>query len=110
MYKLLCLYKLVNGYVSCPYGLLVFYPNPNLRVSHEKQLVQSFVRTSAFFNSFFISSIRAWNSLPSEIVLCNKCFKSVLPFLIVVYFLFSSSFDTSSLAIRNLHSVCYANR
>ena len=38
--KLLYLYKLINGYVSCPYGLLVFNPNPNLRISHEKQLIQ----------------------------------------------------------------------
>ena len=78
--KLLYLYKLVNGYVSCPYGFLVFNPNPNLRVSHEKQLVQPFARTSAFLNSFFISSIRVWNSLPSHIVLCNSisAFKNAL--------------------------------
>ena len=70
--KLLLLYKLVNGYVSCPYGILMFNSNPNLRVSHEKQLVQPFARTSAFFNSFIVSSIRVWNSLPSHIVLCNS--------------------------------------
>ena len=44
--KFLYLYKLVNGYMS-------------------------FARTSAFFNSFFISSVRAWNSLPSDIH-CKK--------------------------------------
>ena len=61
--KLLYLYKLVNGYVSSSCGLLVLHPNPNLRVSHEK-LVQPFARTSALF---FISSVRAWNSLPPDI-------------------------------------------
>ena len=37
-------------------------------------------RTSAFFNSFCISSVRAWNSLPSDIVLCNSisAFKNAL--------------------------------
>ena len=59
-------------------SLLAF--NPNLRVSHEKQLVQPFARTSTFFNSFCISSIRVWNSLPSHIVLCNSisAFKNAL--------------------------------
>ena len=61
--KLLFMYKLVNSCVFCPYGLLQFHPNPKLRVSHEKQLVQLLARTSAFFNSYCISSIRAWNSL-----------------------------------------------
>ena len=36
------------------YGLSVFNPIPNLRVSHGKQLVQPFARTSAFFTSFSI--------------------------------------------------------
>jgi len=33
-----------------------------------------------FFNSYFISSIRAWNSLPSDIVLCTSisAFKNAL--------------------------------
>ena len=70
--KLLFMYKLVNNFVFCPYGLLQFHPNPKLRVSHEKQLVQPFARTSAFFNSYCISSIRSWNSLPSDIVLCTS--------------------------------------
>ena len=84
--KLLYLYKSVNGYVSCPYGLLVFNPNPNLRVSHEKQLVQPFARTSAFLNSVFISYVRAWNSLRSDIVFCNSisAFKNAL----IVYYCF----------------------
>ena len=51
--KLFLLYKLVNGYVSCPYGILMFNSNPNLRVSHEKQLVQPFARTSAFFKLIY---------------------------------------------------------
>ena len=37
--KLLYMYKLVNSCVFCPYSLLQFHPNPNLHVSHEKQLV-----------------------------------------------------------------------
>jgi len=78
--KLLFMY--INSCVFCPYGLLQFHPNPNLRFSHEKRPVQPFARTSAFFNSYCVSSITAWNSLPSDIVLCTctsiSAFKNAL--------------------------------
>ena len=108
-----------NSCVFCPYGLLQFHPNPNLHVSHEKQLVQPFARTSAVFNSYCISSIRAWNSLPSDIVLCTSisAFKNALKlyyylwlFYCFIYFFFRVPLTLAFFAIRNLHSVCYANR
>ena len=42
--------------------------------------VRCMERTSAFFNSYFMSSVRAWNSLPSDIVLYNSisAFKNAL--------------------------------
>ena len=71
-FKLLYLYKLVNGYVFCPPGLLAYNPNPNVRISHSNQLIQSFARTSSFYNAFFISSVRAWNSLPKDVALSDS--------------------------------------
>ena len=46
-------------------------PNPNLRVSHNKQFLQPFACTSAYFNSYLVSYVRLWNPLPSSIVNCN---------------------------------------
>ena len=37
-----------------------------------KYLVQPFARTVSFFNSYFVSSVRLWNSLPNEVALCNN--------------------------------------
>ena len=47
--------------------LFVFNTSPNTRVFHSSQLVP-FARTAAYFNSFFISTTRLWNSLPANYV------------------------------------------
>ena len=36
-----------------------------------KQFLQPFARTSAYFNSYVVSSVRLWNALTSSIVNCN---------------------------------------
>ena len=69
-FKLLTTYKCLNSYTFCPPGNYSLHANPNLRVCHCKQLVVPLAKTSAFYNSFFISSARLWNSLPSYVVLC----------------------------------------
>ena len=71
-HKLLCTYKFLNGYSFCPSGLFTFHHDPNPRLYHSKHLVQPFARTVSFFNSYFVSSVRLWNSLPNEVVLCNN--------------------------------------
>ena len=58
--------------VFCPPGLLDYNPNPNVRISHSNELIQPFARISSFYNSFFISSVRAWNSLPKDVALCDS--------------------------------------
>ena len=67
-YKLLVFYKFSEGYTYCPQGLLIPNTNPNSRVAHNKQFIQPFARTTSFFNSYFISSVRLWNSQPSVVV------------------------------------------
>ena len=69
-HKLLCTYKFLNGYSFCPSGLFTFHRNPNPRLYHSKYLVQPFAKTVSFLNSYFVSSVRLWNSLPNEVV-CN---------------------------------------
>ena len=46
----------------------VFNASPNTRVSHSSQLVVPFAKTAAYFNSFFVSTTRLWNSLPANYV------------------------------------------
>ena len=77
-HKLLCTYTFLNGYSFCLPGLFIFQHNPNPRLYHSKYLVQPFAKTVSFFNSYFVSSVRLWNSLPNEVVLCNdvSSFKS----------------------------------
>ena len=41
---------------------------PNLRTCHNYQLVQPFARCNSLYNSFFIKSVRLWNSLPASII------------------------------------------
>ena len=77
-HKLLCTYKFFNGYSFCPSGLFTFHHDPNPGLYYSKYLVQPFAKTVSFFNSYFVSSVRLWNSLPNEVVLCNdiSSFKS----------------------------------
>ena len=77
-HKLPCTYKFLNGYSFCPPDLFTFHHNPNPRLYHSKYLVQPFAKTVSFFNSYFVSSVILWNSLPNEVVLCNdvSSFKS----------------------------------
>ena len=55
--------------------LLVFFvqhPNPNSRLFHSKHLVQPFARTETYFHSFFVDSVKLWNSLPNDWVNCSS--------------------------------------
>ena len=69
-HKLIILYKIINGltpnYPSDLLSPLVGDNNPySLRNSNDIQTFRA--RTNLFFNSFFPSTIRAWNSLPQNI-------------------------------------------
>ena len=55
-----------------PVVYFLYKQSPNLRISHTKQLVQPFARCTAFYLSFFISSVKLWNSLPADVVLCSS--------------------------------------
>ena len=79
-FKLVCTYKFLHGYLYCPSDFLNFHPNPNLRVFHSKHLLQPLAKTVSHYNSFFISTVRLWNSLPRDIVLLDSLslFKSSL--------------------------------
>ena len=69
-FKVLSTYKCLNSYIFCPPGNFSLHANLNLCVCHCKELVVPFAKTSVFYNSFFISSARQWNSLPSHVILC----------------------------------------
>ena len=71
-FKLLHTYKFLNGYTFCPFGLFVQHPNPNSRLFHSKHLVQPFARTETYFHSFFVDSVKLWNSLPNDWVNCSS--------------------------------------
>ncbi|MCG8092513.1 MAG: hypothetical protein JAZ17_02615 [Candidatus Thiodiazotropha endolucinida] len=69
-HKLVVFYKIINGltpdYLSDLVPPLVGDSNPyNLRNANAIQCIRA--RTNLFFNSFFPSTIRAWNSLPQVI-------------------------------------------
>lgn len=69
-HKLVIFYKIVNGltpeYLADLLPPLVGENNPySLRNANDIQSIRA--RTNLFFNSFFPSTIRAWNSLPQDI-------------------------------------------
>ena len=84
-FKVLYVYKFLNGYLYCPPGLFVLRSNVTTRINHPKQLLQPFAKTSAFFNSFFISSTKLWNALPAEVVL-NSSISSFKNSVTALYF------------------------
>ena len=53
-FKLLYTFKFLNGYFYCPLGYFKFRCNPNLRVSHSKQLIFPLVKSPVFLNSFLL--------------------------------------------------------
>lgn len=74
-HKLVIFYKIINGlapnYLSELLPPLVMENNPyNLRNSNDIQSIRA--RTNLFFNSFFPSTIRAWNSLPEDTKTANS--------------------------------------
>ena len=82
-HKLIIFYKILNGltpeYLSDLMPPLVSDINPyNLRNSDNVQSIRA--RTNIFFNSFFPSTIRAWNNLSEDIRNANtvNTFKSCL--------------------------------
>ena len=70
-FKLVMTYKLLNGLTYCLSGVFLYRTNPNLRVSHNKQLIPAFTRTNSIYYSFFYSTVRTWNSLSSVVVNSN---------------------------------------
>ena len=50
-------------YCAVPQIFVFFF-----RVSHSSQLVVPFTKTAAYFNSFFVSTTRLWNSLSANYV------------------------------------------
>jgi len=78
--KLIFAFKILNNLVFCPLVPLTYHPQPNLRINHNKQLLQPFARTVSFTFSYFISTVKLWNCLPSDIVACTSLssFKCVL--------------------------------
>ena len=84
-FKVLYVYKFLNGYLYCPPGLFVLRSNVTTRINYPKQLLQPFAKTSAFFNSFFISSTKLWNALPAEAVL-NSSISSFKNSVTALYF------------------------
>ena len=64
-FKVLYVYKFLNGYLYCAPGLFILHSNITTILGNYYSLLQ----TSAFFNSFLISSTKLWNALPTEAVL-----------------------------------------
>ena len=86
--KLLYTFKFLNGLSFCP---PVFFtprdsPISNSRSFHSKCLAQPFAKTDSFYNSFFVSSTKLWNSLPSDIAHIDSIstFKSSLKSLFLL--------------------------
>ena len=79
-FKVLYVYKFLNGHLYCPPDLFIWRPNVKVRVCHPKQLLQPFAKTSAFSSSYFVSSVKLWNFLPDELVFnpCISLFKSTV--------------------------------
>ena len=79
-FKVLYVYKFLNGHLYCPPDLFIWRPNVKVRVCHPKQLLQPFAKTSAFSSSYFVSSVKLWNFLPAELVFnpCISLFKSTV--------------------------------
>ena len=80
--KLIFAFKILNNLVFCPFVLFTYHPQPNLRINHNKQLLQPFARTVSFSSSYFISiyTVKLWTCLPLDIVACTSLgsFKCVL--------------------------------
>ena len=78
------LFSMLNGISFCVSPLtsrIVAAPaSVRTRSVVDSSLVQPFARTELFFNSFYPSAIRYWNSLPHEITKCEtlQAFKRVL--------------------------------
>ena len=70
--KLIFAFKILNNLVFCPSVLFTYHPQPNLRINHNKQLLQPFARTVSFSSSYFISTVKLWNCLPPGIVACTS--------------------------------------
>ena len=71
-FKVLYAFKFLNGFLYCPPGYFILRSNANLRTSHTKQLVQPFAKTCAFFSSYFVSTVKLWNTLPADAVLTES--------------------------------------
>ena len=72
-FKLLYSFKFFNGFLHCPPAFFNVCHNPNLRISHSKQLVLPNVKSTAFLNSFFVNSANLWNNSPKNVALKTQC-------------------------------------
>ena len=77
--KLCYMYRMVHGLTapSCP---LVTYTHSYATRSHSLCLTPLYARTNSFLNSFYNSTIRLWNNLPSDVVFSSSVsdFKNLL--------------------------------
>ena len=77
--KLLFLFKMVHSTSAPCFPLLPFRHSYETR-SHELCFRTNQCHSNAYLNSFYNSTIRAWNQLPSEVVTCGSglAFKKLL--------------------------------
>ena len=67
--------RILKGESILPPASFSLHPHPNPRLNHHDQLLTvPFARTVSFQSSFFVSVVRLWNSLPSEIISCASLF------------------------------------
>jgi len=74
-------FKVLNNHVFCSSFFFTYHHQPNLRINYNKQLLQPFARTVSISYSYFISTVKLWNSLPSDIVVCTRVLKWSVPYL-----------------------------
>ena len=72
--RLTFFHKAVYGLIALPINqYLSPYHNPRpTRHSHNLQYRIPFCRTDAYLYSFYPNTVRSWNSLPSQLVLCDS--------------------------------------
>ena len=65
--KAVMIYRIVNGLVAIPANKHLVNAQNRTR-GHETRFLQPFTRVQAYKQSFFPSSIRIWNTLPSDVM------------------------------------------
>ena len=66
--KLKLCYRILNSLSILPMSNFMPHPHPNPRIHHSKPLFKPYASTTAFKNSFYISTVPLWNSLPQSVI------------------------------------------